>query len=113
MITRSITLDCTYKIKVINKNNNFDDICTELKSILTTKIDSEEFDTALCAITKERSINIEKVEDSKIEFIITMFITTMHAPQGPRKLLKTYMENNLINISSDNFTAKIIKRRIY
>ena len=113
MITKEITLDCTYKIKIINKDNNLNDICTKLKSILTTKINSEEFNKQLCAITKESTINIEKIEDSKIEFIITMFITTLHAPDSPRKLLKTYMENNLITIEDESFRAKIIKRRFY
>lgn len=113
MITRTITLTCTYKVKRKDKQLDFNDICTRLKSNLANKINTEEFDSALYAITKEFSINIERIEEPEVEFIITIFITTYNAPLLPRKLFKQYMENNLLKIEQDDFTARIIKRRIY
>ena len=113
MITKTITLACTYQIKVKSKEIDFDTACKQLKSILAEKISTEEFNDDLYIISKEGSINIEKLDKSRVEVIITLFITTLHAPESPRKLFKQYMENHLLKIDEDNFVAKIIKRRFY
>lgn len=111
MITRSITLDCTYKIK--SKQLEFNKACDELKQHIINKLDSEQFNSTMYAITKEVEINIDRKEASEVEFIITMFITTINAPESLHVLFRKYMEAELLHIEDSEFTAKIIKRRIY
>lgn len=112
MRTKNITLNCTYEIT--SKNNiEFNEACKKLKYTLECIFDSDEFLTHMCSITQEGTIDIENIADPKVELFVTLFITTIKPPQLPSVLFRQFLEQNLINIDTENFNAKLIKRKIH
>ena len=112
MITKVITWNCTYKVKITNKEVSFDDTCEQLKATIKNKLNDTSFDEYMHIITKETTIATERVEQPEVEFIVMLF-TTLEDDVLPNRTFRKYMEENLLKISTDDFTARVIKRRIY
>lgn len=112
MITKVITWNCTYKLKVKSKQLSFDEACEQLKATIKSKLNNETFDTHMHIITKETTMATERVEQPEVEFIVMLF-TTLEDDVLPNRTFRKYMEDHLLKIDTDDFTARVIKRRIY
>ena len=112
MLTKVITWNCTYKLKVKNKQLSFYEACEQLKTTIKSKLNNDTFDTHMHIITKELSATIERSEQPEVEFIV-MFFTTLEDDVLPNRTFKKYMEEHLLKIDTDDFTARVINRRIY
>lgn len=113
MTTKVITWNCTYKLKIKNKDVDFATICEQAKNIIYSLINVEQFDTDMYIVAKEVTITTEQVEYPRVEFLVVLFCTFMKAPKAPNRLFKQYMENNLISISNELFDGKLVRRSIY
>ena len=112
MITKVITCNCTYKLKIKNKQLELNDACEQLKATIKNKLNAELFDEYMHIITKETTITTERVEQQEVEFIVMLF-TTLEDDVLPNRTFRKYMEEHLLKIDTNDLTARVIKRRIY
>ena len=110
MRTRMLTLSGIYQLK---SSIAFEDAKTLLIADIKKLIDNNEFDNMLNIFTKESSVLIENTDEPKVELFVTMFVTVAESNKSIVKLFREYVNNNMTKLDCDNYSAKLIKKRIY
>ena len=108
--SKMLTISLTYKLKT---SKDFNTACEEFCSSIKRLIEDEEFDAYMHIVTKEVVVTISKLQKPEVELLITMFTTLEDTTIKDAKLFRAYSEENLVRITQDNVSAKLIKRRIY
>lgn len=108
-----LTFNSTYKIKSKNKQLDFNTMCNELKSMITNMLNTDKFNDTMSAISNEFTTTIESIEQPQVELITTLFVTLVDNNEPANKLFRKYMEDNLLRIEHEQFSARLVKRRIY
>ena len=98
----------TIRYKVTNLDENK---CNTLRNIINNKLTSDECKEELNILFIENQFD-EKVDEDKVTFIITSYVTQRHIRSIVKKL-KSFIDNNLSIIEQDDVVAKMLKRRIY
>ena len=110
MRTRMLTLSGIYQLK---SSIAFEDAKRLLIADIKKLIDNNEFDNMLNIFTKESSVLVENTDEPKVELFVTMFVTVAENNKSIVKLFREYVNNNMTKLDCDNYSAKLIKKRIY
>lgn len=110
MRTRMLTLSGIYQLK---SSIAFEDAERLLIADIKKLIDNNEFDNMLNIFTKESSVLVENTDEPKVELFVTMFVTVAENNKSIVKLFREYVNNNMTKLDCDNYSAKLIKKRIY
>lgn len=102
--SKMLNISLTYKTKT--------DVSEQLKAQIYNLLTTDQFDTYMSIITKETTINIEHAQDKETELLITMF-TTIDEAVKPTKLMRMFIEEHMSKFIVDNYTCRLVKRRVY
>lgn len=106
--SKLFTISLSYKIK----SNRFEQSCNELVAIIKHTLDGDEFKSHMNIIAQDVTINIDNIEDNKVN-IIALIYATIDTTDNMIKKIKAFIDTNASKINIDDTCAVLLRRRAY
>ena len=104
--SKIIVSTISYKVNDITP-----DKCNTLLNIINNKLTSDECKKELDILFIDNTLDVTTNED-KVNIVITSYVTQKEIKSIVKKL-RAFIDNNLSTIEQEDFTAKMLKRRVY